>query len=898
MAVTPAHWKRLSPLLDAALDLDLREREAWLAALPPEQADLREELLELLSGRAAVETDDFLNRLPEFSAAPRALTLAAGDTVGPYRLLRELGAGGTAQVWLAERGDGTIQRKVALKLPHLGLVDRGIAERISRERDILAGLEHPNIARLYDAGVDERGRPYMALEYVDGVPPDDYCSAGGLDLRDKLALFLKILRAVAFAHARLIVHRDLKPSNILIATGAEVRLLDFGIARLLHPEIPSSKATVIGAAALTPAYAAPEQFTGQPITVATDVYSLGVILFELLTDSSPYSPDGRSLGAYEHEVLHVEPPLLSRCARPAEAASLRGDLDAIVAKALEKKPEDRYASVEAFANDIERHLAALPIAARPRSFAYVARKFARRNAFPLAAGALVVVALGAALGVAAWQWRHAEQQRRIAVERLANSQAAALFTSTVLMEGMQPGESLSFEQLIERSEQIARDVGANDARTRIFATDFLADWYRANGLYRKAEALLSGTVDSLPAEFHALGAAMRCERAELWGQTGRAKEALASLTREIENNRDDDFTSAQCLLARAYFAANTGDARGALEFANQSLVRFEAAGVEDMYMRVEILLAIGAARGLDADYRGAHENYRESLQLLTAAGRARGRAAANLHDEWSSLWMNAGNPRLALEEIDRGYEILREIAPGAPLDDDRRKYRRSRILAQLGRYAEAMAGFESARAVAVGRNNIVTLAGVQIGEAEVEIMRGDFAAASRQLDDAEVSLRKAKLLDGHVLVTRQLMTRAALLAAQRRSAQARELFTRAIAAYEAQGCCSAHISLALAQRGELEVQDGELESAGGNLERSRSLAPKVAAGSYSRFTARAWYATGTLYEAQSRTRDARDAFATAAAQFAGAVGEGHPDTLRARDALLRTSNHLATQKGE
>jgi serine/threonine protein kinase len=896
MAVTPAHWKRLSPLLDAALDLDPAEREGWLAALPPDQADLREELRELLSGRAAVETDDFLNRLPEFSAAPRALTLASGDIVGPYRLLREVGAGGTAQVWLAERDDGTIQRKVALKLPHLGLVDRGIAERISRERDILAGLEHPNIARLYDAGVDERGRPFMALEYVDGVPPDDYCRAEGLGLRDKLALFLKILRAVAFAHARLIVHRDLKPNNILIAAGAEVRLLDFGIARLLQPEIPSTRATVIGAAALTPAYAAPEQFTGQPITVATDVYSLGVILFELLTNTSPYSPDGRSLGAYEHEVLHVDLPLLSRSSRPADAASLHGDLDAIVAKALEKKPEDRYASVEAFASDIERHLAAQPIAARPRSFGYVTRKFLRRNAFPLAAGAIVVVALGAALGVAGWQWRDAELQRRIAVERLANSQAAALFTSTVLIEGMQPGESLSFEQLVARSEQIARDVGANDVRTRIFATEFLADWYRANGLYRKAEALLSGTVDSLPPEFQTLGASLRCERAELWGQTGRAEEALASLTHEIEANRDNDFTSAQCLVARAYFAANTGDADGALDFANRSLVRFESAGVTDMYMRIEILLAIGAARGLRGDYLGAQENYRESMQLLTAAGRARGRAAANLHDEWSSLWMNAGNPLRALEEIDRGFEILREIAPGAALDDDRRNYRRSRILAQLARYDEAMAGFESARAIAVGRDNRVTLAGVQIGEAEVEIPRGNFAGASRLLDEADVTLRKARLLDGHVLVTRHLMTRAALLAAQRRSAEARPLFTRAIEAYETQHCCSAQISHALAQRGELEVRDGDVALAAGNIERARSLAPPATAEFFSRFTARAWYATGTLYEAQKRMRDARDAFATAAVQFAGAVGDEHPDTLRARDATARASNHLATQK--
>ena len=233
MPIVASDWKRLSPLLDAALDLPASQREAWLASLAPEHADLRQALGELLAQRPAVETDDFLQRLPEFSAAPSALTLGPGSVIGPYRLLREIGTGGTSSVWLAERVDGSIQRKVALKLPHLGLVDRGIEQRIARECEILAGLEHPNIARLYDAGVDESGRPYLALEYVAGVPPDEYCRAERLDMRHKLELFLNILRAVAFAHARLIVHRDLKPNNILIADGGDVRLLDFGIARLL-----------------------------------------------------------------------------------------------------------------------------------------------------------------------------------------------------------------------------------------------------------------------------------------------------------------------------------------------------------------------------------------------------------------------------------------------------------------------------------------------------------------------------------------------------------------------------------------------------------------------------------------------------------------------------------------
>src|SRR5688572_11800705 len=187
MPIEFANWKRLSPLLDRALELAPPEREAWLDSLPPEHQDLRPALAELLAARRAIETGDFLDRLPPFSGAPGGLGLEPGAVVGPYRLLRELGAGGTASVWLAERVDGSIQRKVALKLPHLGVVDRGLEQRIARETEILASLEHPNIARLYDAGVDELGRPYLALEYVDGLPPDHYCRAGKLSLEDKLA---------------------------------------------------------------------------------------------------------------------------------------------------------------------------------------------------------------------------------------------------------------------------------------------------------------------------------------------------------------------------------------------------------------------------------------------------------------------------------------------------------------------------------------------------------------------------------------------------------------------------------------------------------------------------------------------------------------------------------------
>ena len=896
MPITAAAWKRLSPLLDAALDLPPAQRAAWLAALPAEHADLRDTLNDLLSRGKAIETDDFLAQLPAFSAPPSGLSLAPDAIVGPYRLLRELGTGGTSSVWLAERVDGSIRRQVALKLPHLGLVDRGIAERIARECDILASLEHPNIARLYDAGVDERGRPYLALEFVQGMPPDEYCRTHRLTLRQKLQLFLNILRAVAFAHARLIVHRDLKPNNILVGEGGVVCLLDFGIARLLQPDPGARVAqTVIGGAALTPAYAAPEQFRGLPVTVATDVYSLGVILYELLAGVGPYSPDGRSLGAYEHEVLHVEPPLASRAARPAESGALRGDIDAIVAKSLEKKAEDRYASVEAFANDIERHLAAEPIAARRRSLGYVSRKFLRRNALPVSLAALFLGTLAVALGVAAWQWRDAEKQRAVAVERLANAEAASLFTSTVLIEGMMPGESMTFEQLVARSERIARDTGANDLRARIFATDFLATWYSANGRNKQAEELLTRTLDSLPAEPPTLGSGLRCARAGLWASMGRGEEALATLSAEIARTDLDDAVMSQCLLARASMAGGSGDGVTALEFARQALAKLESSGVASVYNRTAILQMIGGAHGLQDQFPQAHEHYREALRLLNAAGRARSRAASAVHDDWASAWMNAGNPRRALEELDTSWEITREITPTASLVN-RVMYRRARIYAQLGRAEDALADFREVRASSGSHGNLTGLAGVAIGEADVAIMQGRLDDATVLLDEATRLLRAANLKPEHVLITREYMTRSLLMGALGRPADARAALTRAIANYEAQHCCRAHIALALSERSALALDGGDVAAAEDDARRAVELAPPVEAESFSRFTGSAWYAAGLVAERQGKSREARDAFAKAAVQFAGSVGDTHADTLRSRDSITRAAKALTTAK--
>ena len=286
-----ADWPNLVQRLDEALALPESERAAWLDRLD-DTDPLKDTLRGLLRGPAGAEGGHFLNTLPKLPGLPgnSAGSAASGDTVGPWRLLRELGEGGMGSVWLARRVDGQLKRLVALKLPRLSWA-RGLAARMARERDILATLEHPHIARLYDAGVDDAGRPWLALEHVHGQPIDAHCRARTLPLRARVQLLLQVCDAVAYAHGRLVIHRDLKPANIFVTEDGQVRLLDFGIARLSTPEGATGEALPADTTqlAFTPGYASPEQLQGLPLGTATDIYSLGAVAHEMLCGERPFA---------------------------------------------------------------------------------------------------------------------------------------------------------------------------------------------------------------------------------------------------------------------------------------------------------------------------------------------------------------------------------------------------------------------------------------------------------------------------------------------------------------------------------------------------------------------------------------------------------------------------------
>ena len=490
-------WTELNALLDAVLDVPPGERGQLVEGLGTEFGPLKTWLHALLERAGDVETNDFLGSLPGIGSAADLGTVPeehAGETIGPYRLLRELGVGGMGKVWLAQRIDGLIKRPVALKLPRGAWRFTGLGERMAREREILATLTHPNIARLYDAGLTDEGQPYLALEYVEGVPIDTYCIEHELDIPARLRLFLQAAAAIAYAHNRLVVHRDLKPENILVTQDGEVKLLDFGIAKLLeHGEAKETKLTEFAGRALTPDYASPEQIAGQPITVASDVYSLGVLLCKILTETRPYQLERDSQAALEEAILVADP------ARPSDLTQdlsqrrlLRGDLDTVILKALKKAPEERYATVNALMDDIHRHLSGRPVTARPDSKWYAMQKFMSRNKLGVGAAAMVLMTVFVGAGVSLWQARIAEGEK-VRAEEVKRFIASVFQDTDPNVSGGKPPSATDLLQ--QAKARLDRSV-IGDPEVRAELRNILGTSLIALADYDAAEAVLRPTMEA------------------------------------------------------------------------------------------------------------------------------------------------------------------------------------------------------------------------------------------------------------------------------------------------------------------------------------------------------------------------------------------------------------------
>jgi serine/threonine protein kinase/Tol biopolymer transport system component len=453
--LSPDQWQAISPRLDEALDMTSEERSTWFSALRAENPTLASQLEMLLQEHQVLSQEGFLEERPvEVLPSPSL----AGQTFGVYTLVSQIGQGGMGTVWLAERNDGRFERRVAVKILNFALVGKGGEERFKREGRILGRLRHPHIAELIDAGVSPGGQPYLVLEYVEGDHIDRYCDQNRLDVRARVRLFLDALHAVAEAHVNLIVHRDLKPSNILVGTDGKAKLLDFGIAKLLggdgHTTEPAL--TLEGGRALTPQYAAPEQLKGEAVTPATDVYASGVLLYALLTGQHPAGAGPHTPASLMRAILEAEPPRASevvalsgtdvepsatnagrRATSPGKLTRLlRGDLDTIVAKALKKNPQERYASIKALSDDLQRYLSYEPISALPDAISYRVGKFVRRHRSSVIAGVLVTLAL---IGTTIFTWfvpHRLEPLPQFNQRKLtANAQDSPVFNAAISPDG-------------------------------------------------------------------------------------------------------------------------------------------------------------------------------------------------------------------------------------------------------------------------------------------------------------------------------------------------------------------------------------------------------------------------------------------------------------------------------
>ncbi|MEM9595571.1 MAG: serine/threonine-protein kinase, partial [Acidobacteriota bacterium] len=626
-------WLRVRGIFDHASELDPAELGPYLDRTCGDDLPLRQEVEALLEAdRAGAD-----GLRPDIAAATEALILPGlgpRDSVGPYRIVRELGRGGMGVVFAAVRDDGEYRQQVALKIMSLLLATDVAVERFYNERQILADLEHPAIARLLDGGTTEDGAPYLVMEQVDGVPIDVHCRRRGLGLEGRLELIIQVCRAVSHAHGRLVVHRDLKPANILITEGGEPKLLDFGIAKILDGE-QAAAMTRTGSLPLTPRYASPEQIAAEPITVATDIYSLGIVLYELLTGVSPYGELGQSSpGRLARAISEMEPIRLSAAARrgprdaetppPVPPRRLEGELDAIVGTALRKEPARRYASVDHFAADLRRFLDGLPVTAVPDSLAYRSHKWLRRNAVPAALAALVVIALVAGLVARTVEARRAEQEKERANLEAAVSEQVAAFLETVFDSAAPFGaenRDVTARELLDaatgRVDQLEEQplVQARVLKTMGRAYKELALFDEAEGLLRRSVEALDGAPGATPEHYflihHTFGNLLK-ERQRPTEAESHFRKALEHVGSTPRRGGPDHI---QALHQLGLMLSHQRKLDAAEEILLQAVAMAQAQPTPDLRSQLTINFILGSLYADKGDLERSHEVTKEGLRL-------------------------------------------------------------------------------------------------------------------------------------------------------------------------------------------------------------------------------------------------------------------------------------------
>jgi len=717
-------WQVLSEHLDHALELAEPERAQWLAALEQQDPEMAALVARMLAVRERAGYSEFLAGPSPIPDEEPAVPTLVGRAVGAYVVDAEIGRGGMGSVWRARRADGRYEGTVAIKFIHSHWLGQAGEQRFRSEGRLLARLDHPNIARLIDAGVVDDSQPYLVLEYVEGEPIDAYCDRLRLGVEARVALFQSVLAAVGHAHSHLIIHRDLKPANIFVTREGTVKLLDFGIAKLLSEDMGAAL-TQTSAQALTPQYAAPEQLLGGPVTTATDVYALGLVLYVLLTGTHPIPADSRSSAELIHAIVAEEPPRPSAVASgpPSSRRALGGDLDNILGKALKKDPAERYASVGAFAEDLRRFLAHEPVQARPDTVSYRVAKFARRNRGSVIGGLLVAVALVLTSAFALFQMSDARRQRDVARSELRRAEAANDFSSLMLEEVGEGGKLMSREQLLDRGVQL---LDARYGGDRAFVADMLT---QLAGRYGDAErndmaiALMRRSIAiARRSENPSLLAMTLCEGAhqEVQGDThpdvdgwlNEAQVLMAGLG-EVPLR-----LSVTCLIARAERASRAGQWDEAIPLLKEAHALQVTDGVRTGLGYTSVLNDLGGIYFNQGRYADAYLTTIEVGAAFDRGGRGGTAGRVTIHQNAASSLIRMGEPKAALVELEAGHLLI-----GGRLSDREVPLSSRPLLAltlrRMGRLLEARAIIAGAAQELLGADNPTLLSNVLMQEGAI-----------------------------------------------------------------------------------------------------------------------------------------------------------------------------------
>jgi serine/threonine protein kinase/Tfp pilus assembly protein PilF len=654
------HQRRVEEIFELAVALPGEQRGALLDSECDDNAGLRAEVERLL--RADAEAGGFL----ETPVASVGELLGdepwKGHTLGDYRLVRCIGEGGMATVYLAVRADDEYQKQVAVKLLRGGLEGPEAEQRLRRERQILASLEHPNIARLLDGGTTPNGAPFIVMEHVEGEPIDEYCQRRHLDISQRLGLFLQVLSAVQHAHNNLVVHRDLKPSNILVTEEGTPKLLDFGIAKLLNPKLAGqSDPTRADLLLLTPSYASPEQIKGRAITTASDVYSLGVVLYRLLTDASPYETDTSDIDKLVRSVCELDPPrpsrVLEQAGRRAESRQLRGDLDQIILKALEKEPAHRYQSVEQLAEDLRRFNRGLPVSARSASSAYLARKFLRRHRWGATFSLVLIAVLLGAGGHTVMQSARTAEALRVAEKEREKAEAINSFLLEMLTSAspnVGEGRDVTVIEAMASAEDSITDSLVGQPEIEAAVRRVIGATYRELGRFEESETTL---LTALGLQRDALG--RNEDVALVLNDLGLTKQKLGRLD-EAET----------CF-------------REALELDRQLLGPEAPATLRSLNNLAGVLRSLDRLDEVEQLCREILATYERSPFAIDEA------EVATVHANLGILLMDKGDLHDAATELEQALAVFRRLHTGDHPDIASTQGALAMIYEDLGRYDEA-----------------------------------------------------------------------------------------------------------------------------------------------------------------------------------------------------------------